>query len=145
MHIDCNIGLQNAVIDVFAKRFAPDAVVLHSTSDGRAHLGETNRRLAKSGVCVGALSQLPDVLLHDALANWLYAIDIGRPVTPVRRAELCELISNCSMGISVVSAFADRDGWCKHVDQIAWETAVWIAQEPDHLIYYNGDRLTARR
>lgn len=28
----------------------------------------------------------------------------------------------------------------KFCDQIAWETDVWIAENPDHMIHLNGDR-----
>ena len=28
----------------------------------------------------------------------------------------------------------------KNVADIAWETEVWIADKPDHMIHFNGDR-----
>ena len=31
-------------------------------------------------------------------------------------------------------------GFKQHVDKIAWETKVWIAEIPDHLIHFNGDK-----
>jgi len=145
MNVNGTNVLEGSVVDVFAERFAPNAVLLHSIAAGRTKTGEMKRKLATIGVVIDKHSQLPDVLLHDSVTHWLYAIDIGRPVTRRRSTTLRKLASSCSMGISIVSAFADRDAWCKCVDQIAWETAVWIADEPEHLIYYNGDRFVGRR
>ncbi|MCX5683061.1 MAG: BsuBI/PstI family type II restriction endonuclease, partial [Planctomycetota bacterium] len=33
----------------------------------------------------------------------------------------------------------------KHSQDIAWETEVWIAEIPDHLIHYNGDKFLGPR
>jgi len=39
-----------------------------------------------------------------------------------------------------VTAFLDRKAMVKHLNQISWETEVWIADAPDHLIHFNGER-----
>ena len=39
-----------------------------------------------------------------------------------------------------VSAFPDINEFRRHIIDIAWETEVWIADNPDHMIHFNGDR-----
>ena len=39
-----------------------------------------------------------------------------------------------------ITAFLDLKTYKKFCDQIAWETDVWIAENPDHMIHLNGDR-----
>ena len=38
------------------------------------------------------------------------------------------------------AAFPDRAEFRKNAADIAWETEVWIADNPDHMIHFNGDR-----
>ena len=33
-----------------------------------------------------------------------------------------------------------RDEFRRHVADIAWETEVWIASDPDHLVHFNGEK-----
>jgi hypothetical protein len=28
----------------------------------------------------------------------------------------------------------------RYLDEISWETEVWIAQSPTHLVHFNGER-----
>jgi hypothetical protein len=39
-----------------------------------------------------------------------------------------------------VSCFPSRDEMRKYLHQIAWETEVWCADNPTHLIHFNGER-----
>jgi adenine-specific DNA-methyltransferase len=39
-----------------------------------------------------------------------------------------------------VTAFPDRVTFRKFAKDIAWETEVWIADNPDHMIHFNGDK-----
>ncbi|MCI5162498.1 MAG: hypothetical protein D3917_10885 [Candidatus Electrothrix sp. AX5] len=44
------------------------------------------------------------------------------------------------VGLVYVTAFPDRAEFRKNATDIAWETEVWIAENPDHMIHFNGDR-----
>ena len=44
-----------------------------------------------------------------------------------------------------VTAFPDAAEFRKHMSAIAWETEVWMADQPDHLVHYNGDRFLGPR
>jgi adenine-specific DNA-methyltransferase len=44
------------------------------------------------------------------------------------------------VGLVYVTAFPDRAEFRKNAADIAWETEVWIADNPDHLVHFNGER-----
>ena len=54
--------------------------------------------------------------------------------------ELAELFAISSAGLVYVSAFPDRSTTTAYIPQIAWETEVWVADSPSHLIHFNGVR-----
>ena len=62
------------------------------------------------------------------------------PVDPKRYQELRKLFGASTAGLIFVTTFVDRKGLARYVEKIAWETEVWVAEDPDHLIHFNGDR-----
>ena len=66
-------------------------------------------------------------------------------MTPKRVVELEAMFAVSSAGRVYVSAFPDLAEFRKHLKQIAWETEVWIAEIPEHLIHFNGDRFLGPR
>ena len=86
---------------------------------------------------------MPDVVLHYTAEDWLLLIESVTshgPVDPKRHAELEELFSGAKAGIVYVTAFPDRGTMARYIGDIAWETEVWIAEAPSHLIHFNGER-----
>ena len=67
------------------------------------------------------------------------------PVSPKRVIELEDFTKECKAGKVYVTAVPDRAEFKKHVADIAWETEVWIAENPDHMIHFNGDRFIGPR
>ncbi len=61
------------------------------------------------------------------------------PVIPKRVQELEVTLKDCAATRLYVSAFQGFRQFKCHVDKIAWETEVWVAEIPDHQIYFNGD------
>lgn len=39
-----------------------------------------------------------------------------------------------------MSCFPSRSEMRKYLNVIAWETEVWCAEDPTHLIHFNGER-----
>lgn len=75
--------------------------------------------------------------------DWLFLIEAVTshgPISPKRFEELEALFERCTAGRVYVSAFFDRRECKRHFDAIAWETEVWVAEAPGHMIHYNGDR-----
>jgi hypothetical protein len=86
---------------------------------------------------------MPDVVVHYAEKNWLVLIEAVTshgPVNPKRRQELKALFSGSTAGFVFVTAFLDRKAMVKYLNDISWETEVWIAESPTHLIHFNGER-----
>jgi hypothetical protein len=54
--------------------------------------------------------------------------------------ELRRLFAGSKAGLVFVTAFEDRRTMRTFLPQISWETEVWIAEDPDHLIHFNGER-----
>jgi adenine-specific DNA-methyltransferase len=135
--------LQATIIEEFGPRFAPGAILLY--------LGDTENKtliLDKSGfeslgIPVPSPDKLPDVVLYDQVRNWLFLIEAVTshgPVSPKRHLELEEALKGCSAGRVYVSAFPNFATFKNFLTEIAWETEVWLAELPSHLIHFNGDR-----
>jgi hypothetical protein len=87
--------------------------------------------------------KMPDVAVHHTEKNWLVLIEAVTshgPVNPKRRRELKELFSRSTAGLVFVTAFLDRRAMLKYLNDISWETEVWVADSPTHLIHFNGER-----
>ena len=86
---------------------------------------------------------MPDVVVHDTQRNWLLLIEAVTSAGPVdgkRRKELKDLFKGCKAGLVFVTAFEDRQAFGRFQHQISWESEVWIADTPDHVIHFNGER-----
>jgi type II restriction enzyme len=135
--------LQASIVQAFAPRFAPGGQVLYlgDTADKTLHLHAD--ALAALGVPITKSDKLPDVVIYLPAKNWLLlveAVTSSGPVSPGRRQDLEKLLAHCTADRVYVTAFLDFREYRRHVHDIAWETAVWIAESPDHLIHYNGEK-----
>ena len=145
--IELSPGGQNAlirkVVDEFCPRFAPGARPLYvgDTRQKWAYFDEDG--LGALGVVVEEHGKMPDVVVHYTDKNWLVVIEAVTshgPVNPKRLAELKSLFSGSSAGLVFVTAFLNRRGLLKYLSEIAWETEVWVADAPGHMIHFNGER-----
>jgi type II restriction enzyme len=139
--------LQAAIIREFAPRFAQGAQVMYLGDTSNKNLYVDAGRLAALGVSLTGHDKLPDVVLYDPTRDWLFLIEAVTshgPVTPKRVVELEEVFKGTA-GRIYVSAFPDLAEFRKHLKVIAWETEVWIAEIPDHMIHFNGDRFLGPR
>lgn len=135
--------LIKAIIEQFCPAFAPGGVVLYigDTENKFVHL-ETSS-LAALGVTLDSAAKIPDIIVHDTRRNWLLLIEAVTSAGPVdgkRRKELKVLFANCNAGLVFVTAFETRRTMQTFVSHIAWESEVWIAEDPDHMIHFNGER-----
>ena len=135
--------LQAQVVTEFGPKFAPGAILLYlgDAADKLLHLDR--ERLVDLGVPLTEHDKLPDVVFYDDERNWLFlveAVTSHGPVTPKRFEELEATLRNSIATRVYVTAFPDFRQFKQHVDTIAWETEVWLAEIPDHLIHFNGDK-----
>ena len=134
--------LQAAIVQAFAPRFASGADVLYLGDTANKTLHLDAERLAALCVFMPEHGKLPDVILFDSERNRLFLIEAVAahgPMTSKRVAELQEMLANCQARPVFVSAFRTMAEFRRHMPAIAWETEVWIADIPDHLIHFNGD------
>jgi hypothetical protein len=61
-------------------------------------------------------------------------------VNPKRRIELDELFAPIRDKIVYVTAFPTRSVLARYLADISWETEVWVADNPTHLIHFDGVR-----
>lgn len=134
--------LQRAVVEEFAPRFAPGASVLYLGDAAQKDLHVDQQRLLEVGLPLTEHDKLPDIVLHDRARDRLFLIEAVTshgPVDAKRFTEFETLLQSCRVKPVYVSAFPDFDEFRKHMKVIAWETDVWLAEEPGHLIHFDGD------
>lgn len=140
--------LQAQVIEQFAPQFASGSILLYLGDTADKDLYVATEQLIKLGIPVTEHDKLPDIILYLSSQNWIYLIEVVTshgPMTPKRTVELNEMLRNCTAGKIFVTAFPSFTEFRKHMRNIAWETEVWIAEEPEHLIHFNGDRFLGPR
>jgi hypothetical protein len=135
--------LIKAIIEEFCPAFAPGGVVIYigDTEDKFVHLEA--EYLSTLGVTLDPAAKIPDVIVHYKCKNWLLLVEAATSAGPVdgkRRKELKKLFSGCKAGLVFVTAFETRRTMQSSLSHIAWESEVWIAEDPDHMIHFNGER-----
>ena len=140
--------LQAAIIEEFAPRFAPGARLLYLGDTTQKMLVVDTPALKALNIAVTEHSKLPDVVLHDEARDWLFfveAVTSHGPVSSKRIVEIQTMLTGCASGSVFISAFLDLATFRKYVTDIAWDTEVWTADMPDHMIHFNGDRFLGPR
>jgi hypothetical protein len=135
--------LIRAIIEDFAPRFAPGSVLVYAGDTGVKWGYFDAALLAELGVDVDAHGKMPDVVLHFVEKNWLLLVESVTshgPVDGKRHAELAKLFAGSTAGLVYVTAFPNRSIMGRYLGEIAWETEVWVADAPSHLIHFNGVR-----
>jgi len=135
--------LQKKIVEDFLPRFGSGAEVLYLADAKKRDLFMDEQRLNELRFFELRHGELPDVVAYSPTKNWLFLIEAVRcanPITPIRLKRLKELTRECTCGIVFVSAFLTRSVFRKFSVEIAWETEVWIAENPDHLLHFNGER-----
>ncbi|MDR1581974.1 MAG: hypothetical protein LBS55_01740 [Prevotellaceae bacterium] len=135
--------LQKAIIEEFLPRFDSDCEVLYigDTSNKILHIEEAE--LNKLNFFELSHDELPDIIAYSKKNNWLYLIEAvhsSGAMSETRVLELKKLLKNCKAELIFVTSFLTRAEFRKWVSDIAWETEVWIADNPDHLIHFNGHK-----
>ena len=135
--------LIRAIIEDFAPRFAPGSALVYAGDTGDKWGYFDAALLAGLGVKVDSHGKMPDVVLHFTEKNWLLLVESVTshgPVDGKRHAELAKLFATSKAGLVYVTAFPDRSIMGRYLGEIAWETEVWVADAPSHLIHFNGER-----
>ena len=136
--------LQKAIIEEFLSRFSHDAQVLYvgDTEDKSLFVDQTG--LAAIGIPAPERGdRLPDIIAYEAERNWVFLIEAvhsSNPIDDDRHALLNKITASCTAGRVFVTAFLTKNDFRKWVTRIAWETEVWIVENPTHMIHFDGER-----
>jgi adenine-specific DNA-methyltransferase len=145
--ISLSPGRQNVLVERIIKDFCE-----FFTGGGRiAYVGDTDEKwayfdeglLQDLGIAVETHGKMPDVIVYLEEKKWLVlveAVTSHGPVNPKRHGELKTLFKGGKAGLVFVTAFLDRQSMRQYLGEISWETEVWVADAPTHLIHFNGER-----
>lgn len=140
--------LQKAIIEEFAPRFAPDSECLYVGDTIEKDLVKNVEKLTKLGFEITLHDKMPDVVLYREDKDWLYFVEsvtsVG-PMDPKRIFEITEMTKDVTAGKIFVTAFPDFKTYKKFSEKLAWETEVWIAEMPEHMIHLDGDKFLGPR
>jgi adenine-specific DNA-methyltransferase len=131
------------IVDAFCPRFTPGAKVIYvgDTDTKWGYFEEEEAR--RLDLHFDPHGKMPDVVVYYEAEGWLVLIEAVTshgPVNPKRRGELEQLFRGCKRGLVYVTAFLDRSSLTRFLNDISWETEVWVADAPTHLIHFNGER-----
>lgn len=140
--------LQKVIIEEFAPRFAPNSDCLYVGDTIEKDLVKNVEKLKELGFEITLHDKMPDVVLYREDKDWIYFVEsvtsVG-PMDPKRILEIEEMTKDVTAGKIFVTAFLDFKTYKKFAEELAWETEVWIAEMPEHMIHLNGDRFMGPR
>lgn len=135
--------LQRAIVKELLPRYGYRADVLYIGDTANKFQHVKREKLKELHFFELSHGELPDIVAYSEAKNWLYLIEAvhsSGPISESRLLELKRLTKDCTADIVYITAFLDRATFRKWVKDIAWETEVWIAEAPDHLIHFNGSK-----
>jgi type II restriction enzyme len=133
--------LQKEIIENFLPRFGNGCSVLYIGDTANKFLHMDKEKLRQLNFFELSHGELPDIIAFDEKNNWLFLIEAVHstgPMSEIRVHELKKLLVECASELIFITAFLKRDDFRKWSAVIAWETEVWIADTPDHLIRCEG-------
>lgn len=145
--IQLSAGGQNnliqEVVENFCPRFTPGGMVLYLGDAGNKFVVNETKQLQSMGIDLDPHGKTPDVIVYHQRKEWLVLIEAVTshgPVNLKRHNELKQLFRGSSKNLVFVTAFPSRQEMAKYLAEISWETEVWLADNPEHMIHFNGDR-----
>jgi adenine-specific DNA-methyltransferase len=135
--------LVKEILNEFCPRWTPGGIVLYLGDTGDKFVHYDKGGLRALGVEIEEHGKMPDIIVHDVGRNCLVLIEAVTshgPVDGKRKNELETLFRESAIPLVLVTTFLDRSAMVGYIGEIAWETEVWCASDPTHLIHFNGER-----
>ena len=130
------------IIDNFAPRFIPGSLLLYAGDTGKKWGYFDEKTFKKLGFTFDEHGKMPDVVFYYEKKKWLVLVESVTshgPIDSKRKIELEKLFMT-KLTIVYVTAFPDKQTFNRFTVEIAWETEVWLSDNPTHLIHFNGDK-----
>ncbi len=140
--------LQKLIIEEFAPRFAPHSECLYVGDTTKKDLIKNTEKLQELGFEISLHDKMPDVVLYAEDNDWIYFVEAVTSVGPMNQKrvnEINNMTEEVDSGKIFVTAFLDMKDFKKFSEEIAWETEIWVASFPDHMIHMNGDKFLGPR
>jgi adenine-specific DNA-methyltransferase len=145
--IELSSGGQNILIkdilESFCPRFTPGGLVLYIGDAGDKFLINETEKFREIGIELDPHGKMPDIVIYYQQKDWLVLIEAVTshgPVNLKRHNELKQLFRATQKGLVFVTAFPSRKEMTRYLAEISWETEVWVADQPGHMIHFNGER-----
>ena len=135
--------LQIKIITQFRQLFCPKTKIVYVGDTTNKLLHVNKDVLNKLRIPITQHGKLPDVVLYDSkkdLILLIEAVTSHGPLSSKRQIELEKTLSKCKSRRIYISAFPDFKEFKRHIDNIAWETEVWIESNPNHMVHFNGPK-----
>ncbi len=134
--------LEKAVVETLGPALLQHSQVVY-LGDTAPRAGYQNRALMRRlNLPIDVSVSLPDVILYSSEEHTLLVIEAvisSGPITPGRLTQLRGLTAGpVSLGERAVyiSAFPSRRVFRRFVEDVAWGSSVWIADEPYNIIHF---------
>jgi adenine-specific DNA-methyltransferase len=131
------------VLESFCPRFTPGGSVLYIGDAGDKFIINETQKLREMGIELDPHGKMPDIVIYYEQQDWLVLIEAVTshgPVNLKRHNELKQLFRFSQKSLVFVTAFPSRKEMTRYLAEISWETEVWVADQPDHMIHFNGER-----
>ena len=147
IQVNLSPGGQNELVkkiiyDMFPN-FAPEGTIIYLGDTASKFVYFDRKALEMLGVDIEDHGKMPDVVIHHKKKNWLLLIEAVTShgqVDPKRRGELQKLFETSKTGLVFITTFLTRRDMIRYLPEISWETEVWIAESPTHMIHFDGER-----
>lgn len=135
--------LQREIIEEFLPRFGAGCVVLYVGDATNKFLLRNDDKLNELGFFELSHDSLPDIVAYNQEKNWLFLIEAfftSGPMSEERILELKKALKDCKADLIFITAFTSKNDFRKNIKDIGWETEVWTADNPEHVIHFNGGK-----
>ncbi|MBR1411035.1 MAG: hypothetical protein IJ580_08060 [Prevotella sp.] len=134
--------LQKKIVEDFLSAYGMGAEVLYLGDSTNKYLHRIDKTLQQLHITLEH-GTLPDIVAYSREKNLLFLIEAyhsSNPMNNDRVSSLKQLVANCEANVVYVTAFLTKTEGLKHLKEIAWETEVWFANEPNHMMHLNGHK-----
>lgn len=135
--------IQKGIVEQLLPRFSQGSQILYLGDAEKKILYINENQLKEVGLKELSRGMLPDIIAYEAKRNWLFMIEAvhsSNPISQLRHMKLRELTQECSVGVVYISAFENMQKFAQFSKEVSWETEVWVADSPDHMIHFDGER-----
>lgn len=135
--------LSRAVIAEFGSLWTPGGRLVHLTDKTGRNIYHDESWFRQHCDVFEPSPKLPDVAIYDRRKKLLMLITtVVKPclIDSEQHDTLQRMLQNCRVRPLFVFAFRSRKDMTSLLDRFYWPSIAWAAEEPEHLIHFNGER-----